>query len=628
MNLNFEHKKIFSDIRNQLAGTVVGKTRDNELLNEISKILYVKSYFKPTKLNGTAANFYQNSYKKLTLKLKNIFKDQKINLSDKDIEFIDKKINYLDFDKIDGDPIGDLYEIFGSSNIKYDQGQFFTPSVAIKLLIEIINPKKNELIIDPACGAGGFLYFVTKKLIQKNIKKEKIRNQIYGIEKDETLSNMSNIHLSILLNNPANIICADSIKKIDYEGKDLSKKFNSKFDIILSNPPFGKKIISAEDNVRKNFDLAYKWTLDNGSFKKTNILQKRTSPQILFLENIIKSLKNEGRAGMVVPESLISTTQNFYISDYLLKNCKIIAVIGMPEDLFKTSGKGGTHTKTCLIIFKKSKKNKGDVYFAEAKWCGHDSRGNIIEKNDLPTILKDYQNFIKTKKTEFGYSVPQNNIKSFILSPRYNSKFKAKSKKFTNIKKEFELISIKELIEDKKIEIRTGDEVGKKYYGTGDIPFIRTSDITDGKIKLETKHKISEDKYFELKKKQDLKENDILFVKDGTYLVGNSGLIREHNLKSVYQSHIYKIRVLDVNFFSSYYFIYSLSSEFVNSQIKQKMFSMDIIDSIGSRINEVSIPIIKNKKKMNKISNLVKKKYILADLEFKLIEQTSKISNL
>ena len=172
MNLNFEHKKIFSDIRNQLAGTVVGKTRDNELLNEISKILYVKSYFKPTKLNGTAANFYRNSYKKLTLKLKNIFKDQKINLSDKDIEFIDKKINYLDFDKIDGDPIGDLYEIFGSSNIKYDQGQFFTPSVAIKLLIEIINPKKNELIIDPACGAGGFLYFVTKKLIQKNIKRK------------------------------------------------------------------------------------------------------------------------------------------------------------------------------------------------------------------------------------------------------------------------------------------------------------------------------------------------------------------------------------------------------------------------------------------------------------------------
>ena len=63
-------------------------------------------------------------------------------------------------------------------------------------------------------------------------------------------------------------------------------------------------------------------------------------------------------------------------------------------------------------------------------------------------------------------------------------------------------------------------------------------------------------------------------------------------------------------------------------EIKQKMFSMDIIDSIGSRINEVSIPIIINKKKMNKISNLVKKKYILADLEFKLIEQTSKISNL
>ena len=60
MSLNFQHKKIFFDIRNHLAGTVVGKTRDNELLNEITKILYVKSYFKPKKLNGSAANFYQD----------------------------------------------------------------------------------------------------------------------------------------------------------------------------------------------------------------------------------------------------------------------------------------------------------------------------------------------------------------------------------------------------------------------------------------------------------------------------------------------------------------------------------------------------------------------------------------
>ena len=125
-----------------------------------------------------------------------------------------------------------------------------------------------------------------------------------------------------------------------------------------------------------------------------------------------------------------------------------------------------------------------------------------------------------------------------------------------------------------------------------------------------------------------MKENDILFVKDGTYLVGNCGMLRKHNIKSVYQSHIYKIRILDLNLFSSYYFIYSLSSKFVNSQIKQKMFSMDIIDSIGSRINEVLIPIIKDKKKMNEISDLVKKKYSIADMEYELIKKTSKITDL
>ena len=157
-------------------------------------------------------------------------------------------------------------------------------------------------------------------------------------------------------------------------------------------------------------------------FEKTAKVAANPSPQILFLELCLKLLKVGGRMGIVVPESMLSSSSGGYVIQYLMDNSNVDAVIGMPENLFKTSGKGGTHTKTCLVIATKKDKNIADnsLFMAEAKWCGHDSRGNTIPHDDLPIILENYlkKETSYDNKAYLGYKLKQSDIKDFVFRQR------------------------------------------------------------------------------------------------------------------------------------------------------------------------------------------------------------------
>ena len=89
-----------------------------------------------------------------------------------------------------------------------------------------------------------------------------------------------------------------------------------------------------------------------------------TPPQILFVERCLNLLEPGGILGAILPESLVSSKSHGYVVQYLQKDAELISVVGMPEALFKTSGKGGTHTKTVAVVLqKKPVKNKRSTVF-------------------------------------------------------------------------------------------------------------------------------------------------------------------------------------------------------------------------------------------------------------------------
>lgn len=601
-----EAASIFADIRNYLAGRVIGITRDSALLHEVVKCLFCSMNLKNKLAEETSAvdlsEAYRAEFRIIKNKLSFAFEStEEILLDPQTILYVHQQLNKIDYYTSEKDIFSELYQCFISSDLRQNDGQFFTPFEAIKFLVEAIKPEENEKIIDPACGAGGFLSYASRFLLNKGVGRNQIHDNLYGFDKDEYLTKLAKSHVAINTLDEAKIECTDTIEYVTTNPELLGT-----FDVVLANPPFGSKIKSGSEEVRAKYDLAYKWKLDKKTnrYIKTDVLQANTPPQILFLEVCIKLLKDNGRMGIVVPESLISNTAG-YVVQYLLDNLHVDAVCGMPESLFKTSGSGGTHTKTCLLIAHKREKSTQKIFMAEAGWCGHDSRGNLIPHNDLPQILDNYLNPEKNSQSSLGHYIDYSLINNNILAPRY---YDLKPYELIgNLVNSHDIYLVQDLIDQGVLSFSTGDEVGKLAYGTGTIPFIRTSDISNWEIKLDAKQGVSEEIFQSLQKKQDVQAKDILMVKDGTYLIGTCAFISEYDTKMLYQSHLYKIRVNKPEILSPYLLLAALSSEPVIQQIKAKRLTLDIIDSIGKRVNELLLPIPKDPVKRKYIEDMVER---------------------
>lgn len=609
----FSAKNTFTDIRNFLAGRFLGATRDEFFLDETIKLIFCKYELKEKDTKGydivKLASLYRKTFKTVLALYDDIYQDDsyELELDPVSIKFIDEKLNEIDLFNLDRDIIGDAYEIFMGDAIKGQSGQFFTPQNAADALVQMISPETNCRVIDPACGAGGFLIATLKywSRIKANIDK----NSLFGIDKDGYLTRLAKIHLACMGQNTKSIHCADSL----VWDESILGTCNSQYDVVLTNPPFGVNIQAGSIDTLAKFELAYKYrATKEGSFDKTNTINESVAPQVIFLEQCVNLVKPEGTIGIVVPESMISNKKYSYVAEYILKTCYIRAIIGMPDELFKTSGKGGTHTKTCLLVLENKKINNDldyNIFMAEAKWCGHDSRGREIPKDDIPAIVDNYLSYKKgnsIKNSNLGFVVKRNQITNNVLAPRA---YVFGIQKDSVLEKTHNLVTIGQLIEERVIEVSTGNEVGKLAYGTGSIPFVRTSDISNWEIKADPKHLVNEEVYNSLAQKQDVQEGDILMVKDGSYLIGTCAMITKYDTKIVYQSHLYKIRVTLNNKYNlnKYYLLAVLSSEYVRQQIFAKTFSQDIINSLGDRLKELIIPIANDTKRIDHISEMVKK---------------------
>jgi len=617
-------KAAFRDIRNYLAGQFVGATRDETLLDEVLKCLFCKLY---AEMGRAELQTEESDSVKLAKQVRSVFglvrrdfsdiypSDAEILLDPDSIAFVLRECGFSLLDA-SSDPIGDAFEVFAGSESRGRAGQFFTPRSVTDLLVAAVDPKLGESVVDPACGAGGFLssvvrYHEANGVAPKQLA-EKVAPTLYGIDKDDYLTRLAKLHVALLSGGHPHIHCADSIALQNGKPEFRKELPAEGFDVLLTNPPFGVRIVAAKEEVLRTFQLARKWQVDkkSGLLAPTSIVSNRVPPQVLFIERSLSLLREGGRLGMVVPESLLSNNSERHVMGYLLQAADVQAVIGMPEALFKTSGKGGTHTKTCLIIATKlgakSKQSKS-VFMAEAKWCGHDSRARAIPHNDIPTIADNLSNYRGGKKlapSHLGFLVDKDKISSNVLSPRYYDP--ELEKEFEVLARTHHLLLFGDLLKAGVLSVSTGDELGKLAYGTGDVPFIRTSDISNWEIKADPKHGVDRKIFERLRKKQDVQVGDLLMVKDGTYLVGTCAIVTSNDEELIYQSHLYKIRVNpnDVGL-NPYILLAVLSSPLVQRQVKSKQFTQDIIDSLGERIKELVLPVPKDEKSRAQITKMV-----------------------
>ena len=615
-------KETFRYLRNFLAGRFVGATRDEILLDEILKCLFCKLYLETSdvkddvdKAYGTLSlsQLYRGVFSQVRGDFPDIYKEnEEMILDPESLEYV---MSSLDFTLLDAksDPIGDAFEVFAGSESRARSGQFFTPRNVTDLLVGMVNPRPGEKIIDPACGAGGFLASVARHFRLQGEKGNNVTsaaNTLYGVEKDVYLAKLGRLHISLLSGGHPKLVCGDSLALSTEEGSNLEDLIpTSGYDVVLTNPPFGVNIVAASQEVLKGYELARRWKIKDGHLRPTFEIRNKVPPQVLFVERCISLLRQGGRLGMVIPESMLSNKSYRYVVEFLRSKGSINAVVGMPESLFKTSGKGGTHTKTCLMVFSKGKEQKtaSKIFMAEARWCGKDSRAREIPQDELPEIGERFMKFqhgTLAEPSPLGFEIDESTIDGNVLCPRYyDPEIDVELKRLSST---HHLLLFGKLVEEGYLSVKTGDEVGKLAYGMGEVPFVRTSDLSNWEIKMDPKHRLDRKLYESLKASQDVQAHDILMVKDGTYLIGTCGIVTDYDLEIVYQSHLYKIRTHENPYgLNQFLLLAVLSSDIVRRQIRAKQFTQDIIDSLGERINELVLPISKVAEQRQKITDIV-----------------------
>lgn len=313
---------------------------------------------------------------------------EKVKLLDANLEIIDRAFEYLLPDVAKG-----------------NRGQYFTPRHAIDMAVKMLNPKKDEYVIDPASGSGGFLIHAMQwvwgnmpESVSRDTKIGYARNYIYGIDFDDKPVKISRALMLIAGDGRSHIFKLNSLNPREWQGDDEEKlkaraelqqrllRFNDydqdrenkenfkyfNFDVLLTNPPFAGEII--DRTVLNSYELAKN---DKGK------LRNKMERHILFIERALNLVKPGGRLAIVLPEGVLNNTNMEYIRKWIFDKARILAVVGLQVNTFKPH----TGTKTSVLFLQKwaaDEKPLEDypIFMAVSKKSGKDNSGDYVYKKD------------------------------------------------------------------------------------------------------------------------------------------------------------------------------------------------------------------------------------------------------
>ena len=587
-------------------------SRSEKIMSDLSNLLLCKIVAERTNAQYVIADFLdkKGTANELLLPLLKenfphlITDEDKFYLDDKALRYGLGELSGLSLQSASAHVMGEAFQALMGPRLRGDKGQFFTPKSLVKAMIAILNPAMEAKVVDPACGTGGFL--VETQSFQSNTVGA-IQNQSFGkligIDKDKDLCRLAEATLEIVAPERGTILNCNSLdmKALMNLPEDQSP-FNA--DYVLTNPPFGAKIKVTEREILKQFSLGHKWAYSDSGWVQETQLRDAQDPQILFIELCIRLLKPGGQMGIVLPEGVFGNTNMGYVWDFIRSQGTIVALLDCPRTTFQPS----TDTKTNVLFFEKGnatsspKDTSNKAWMAVALNCGHDRRGRVVKTNgesypdDYPSIGDSF----KVRSTEL---TPWQHVEitdPYYLCPRYYDKSPLKELEKEAQRLGAELISIREMVKKGYLIIRKGHEVGAESYGTGDIPFIRTSDISNYEVSIDPTRSVSEEVYEQFRDLEQLAPDDILMVVDGRYRIGRCAILHEHNYVCVVQSHIRIITVTPKSPIEAVEFLYILNLPMIQHQIRNLVFIQSTLGSLGSRLNEIMIPLPRKNSEWNR----------------------------
>ena len=356
-----------------------------------------------------------------------VFTDQ-INIEPPILAQCVEHLEGISLDRTELDTKGVAFEEFMGGFFKGDFGQYFTPRELIAFAVEILNPERKDLVLDPACGSGGFLLYTLDHVRREATRRypqyrddarqatshykywhDFAERNIFGIEVNEELARVAKMNMIIHDDGHTNIVGHDALdffeRRTTGDGRQLGPGREylldknpglkaASFDLVLTNPPFGsviKRTEKAEGYIEqfelRNFlsksttDLALDDAVKGDDAKRSaRIVKDRASikTEILFLERVHTFLKpGTGRVAIILPDGILTNASLQGVRDWLLAHFQLLAVVSLPQFAFSHYDAG---VKASIVFMrrlgnKEAASEDTAIFMALAENIGYDATG-------------------------------------------------------------------------------------------------------------------------------------------------------------------------------------------------------------------------------------------------------------
>ncbi len=471
---------------------------------------------------------------------RNILKDAFLPYRDPEtLNLFLKEIN--DFTYEHSEKLGDAYEyllsVLGSQG---DAGQFRTPRHIIDFIVEVVDPKKDDTVLDPACGTAGFLISAYKHILRQNTihglgdqltpeEKTKLMQHFvgYDISPDMVKLSLVNMYLHSFPN--PNVF--------EYDTLTNEERWDETFDVIMANPPF----MSPKGGIRPH--------------KRFSIQANRS--EVLFVDYISEHLTTHGRAGVIVPEGIIFQSGNAYKAlRKMLIEKYLFAVVSLPAGVFQPySG-----VKTSILLMDKQLAKKADsILFVKVENDGFDlgAQRRAIEKNDLTEalcILQKYKQALQENRDvrDLLSDGEEPNLATIVEKKKiakngdYNLSGERYKETLERLHHQWSMVELEDLC-----KIQNGFAFKSSDYVDSGLRVIRISNVQRGDIIDNYPEFINSERQNEFKEYL-LEKDDILISLTGN--VGRVGMIKSELLPALLNQRVGKINVISSRAINEYIF--------------------------------------------------------------------------
>ncbi len=352
-----------------------GKFAPTQAFDELAKILFIKIRDeKKARRDGEPYDFQIKTHEKpesVANRINALYQEAKVQdpeVFTENIEVDENRlfsvVNHLQgisLNQTDLDVKGIAFERFLGNFFKGEIGQFFTPREVVEFMVDMVTPHHEELVLDPACGSGGFLLhamdYIRKQASDYHDKESRehylhwhdfAEKRLFGIEVNDSIARVAKMNMIIHDDGHSNVISNDALVGFDTLRNQHSSFEKEKFDVILTNPPFGADIKQAELPYLENYELG-----KGKTSRKT---------EILFLERCFDFLKWEtGKLAIILPDGILTNSSLQDVRDYVERHFQILAVVSLPQIAFSHYGAG---VKTSILFLRKLSKQEYERYQA------------------------------------------------------------------------------------------------------------------------------------------------------------------------------------------------------------------------------------------------------------------------